>query len=457
MSGRTLYDVTPSQELSLLNRKWTVHKSVVNVATSITLNDRLDLRVFEEAVGLSILRWDSFGVRFVKSDGRIRQYFGPRECRRLQRRHFHSHDGMERYLSGLAAKPLPLLESPQATFVVFTTPDKRTGLFSVISHLIMDSWAVSRFYLDVLTVHRALTHGGPLPPEPGLHEPLLAQELEYSRSGRWDEDRRFWEQELGASQPFFTSIRGSEVLDRFRRAVRNPNARQCWTQYLRTRGDHVVRTIDRTDVELFERFLAAQPVASLQVMFHLALRMYMAKVNGRTDDVMVGVNVARRATREEKASGGSRAQHLRFRTILPPECTFVDALASIASQQRTYFRHLDFSSVETQFMPHRFFAAQGSRPGTNYYDTIMSFQPPVPLPDGLEVATWWYSNGAASFPCYLNIMDDDGSGGLRCYWERNVAHVPVEVIDRCQDFMVRALRAGVERPSITLGEIMDLP
>jgi hypothetical protein len=215
--------------------------------------------------------------------------------------------------------------------------------------------------------------------------------------------------------------------------------------------------VDRADVELFEEFLREQRVASLQVLFQFALRMYMAKVNGRTDDVMVGVNVSRRATTEEKLSGGSRAQHLRLRTVLPPETTFLEALRALALKQRTAFRHVDYSSVETQFMPHRFFAAQGSRPGTNYYDTHMSFQPPVLAPHGFEVSTWWYCCGAASFPCYLNVMDDDGSGGLRCYWERNVTHVPVETIDRCQDFMVRAMRAGVERPSITLGEIMDLP
>lgn len=454
---KRFYDLTPSQELSVLNRRWSVHKSVVNVATSFIVEEELHLPLFEEAVRRSIQRWDAFGLRFVKAGGRVTQYFGARDCLSLRREHFHSREDMERRFGALASKPLPLVRSPQATFVVFTTPEGHTGLFSVMSHLIMDAWAVSMFYLDVLGIYWALTHREPLPPEPERYEPILVDELRYTRSERYREDQQFWETELGASQPLFTSIRGSAVLERYRRRVGNPQARQCWTQYWRTKGDHIVRTIERDDVELFQRFLAVHPVASMPVMFHLALRMYLAKVNGRTDDVMVGINVGRRATREQKASGGSRAQHLRFRTILQPDSTFLEALGFIAAQQRTYFRHLDFSSVETQFMPHRFFAAQGSRPGTNYYDTILSFQPPVLAPHGFRVSTWWYSNGAASFPCYLNIVDDDGSGGLRCYWERNVVHVPVEVIDRCQSFMVRALRVCVENPSITLGDIMDLP
>ena len=165
----------------------------------------------------------------------------------------------------------------------------------------------------------------------------------------------------------------------------------------------------------FQQFAGDEGLPSLQSMFVLALRMYMAKVNGRTDDVMVGVNVGRRGSREERLSGGSRAQHLRFRTILPPEMTFLEALRVLAERQNTFYRHVDFSSVETQFMPHRFFAAQGSRPGTNYYDTHLSFQPiPLTLPHGLRVSTRWYCCGAASFPCYLLVTDDDGSGALRC-------------------------------------------
>lgn len=453
----TLYDVTPAQELSLLNRKYTVHKAILNIATSFTVEDGLDVKVLREAVRLCVLRWDSFGIRFVRSDGRIRQHFGPRECLYIRRRSFASHALMDEYFHHLAGKPLPLIDSPLAGFVVFTTPEGDVGLFSVVSHLIMDTWAIVMFSRDVLAVAWALSHGEPLPPEPGRYEQVLVTELAYQQSERCARDRQFWEAELGESQPLFTSIRGSAVLEHYRRRIRNPQARQCWTQYLRTRADHVVRTVSRQDVERFQQFADANGLPSLHSMFLLALRMHMAAVNDRTDDVMIGVNVARRASREEKTSGGSRAQHLRFRTILPPETTFLAALRVIVEKQRTYYRHVDFSSVETQFMPHRFFASRGSRPGTNYYDTHVSFQPiPLAAPHDLRVSTRWYCCGAASFPCYLVITDDDSSGALRCYWERNIRHVPVEAIDQCQDFMVRTLRAGVERPSITLAELMDL-
>jgi hypothetical protein len=54
-------------------------------------------------------------------------------------------------------------------------------------------------------------------------------------------------------------------------------------------------------------------------------------------------------------------------------------------------------------------------------------------------------------------MDDDGSGGLRCYWEHSLTRMPAKYIDEAHDYMVRAIGAGIERPTITLGELMDLP
>jgi hypothetical protein len=195
----------------------------------------------------------------------------------------------------------------------------------------------------------------------------------------------------------------------------------------------------------------------MQALFALALRLYLAKVNGRAEDVTFSVNVARRATLAEKNSGGCRVQNLTLRLPMPEDLTFVEALELLLDKQNQLFRHADFSSLELQFLPHRLFADQGSRPGTGYCDTLLTFQPvPMAVGHGLTCSTDWHCNGAFSLLSYLTIMDDDCSGGLRCYWERQVHHLPVAVIMDCHEFMLKALRAGTAEPSITLGELMSL-
>lgn len=457
MAASRLYDMTPSQELTLLNRHWTVHKSIINIATSVTVHAELDHLRLEEAVRACVQRWDCFGMRFVKHGRTYRQYFGERDCLYIEHRRFTDEAEQDRWFAERARKRIPIHDSPQAGFVIFTTPDGSTGLFSVITHLIMDSWAISMFYRDVIEVYWALTHDEPLPKPPRDYEPVLAGELEYLRSDRRRADREFWVQQESGGQPFFTSIKGSAVLDRYRRLSRKPTARQCWTQNLRTRADHVVLVIAPRDVARFQAFLDEQGLSSMQVLFVLALRLYLAKQNRRASDIRLGVTVARRATLGEKNSGGSRVHQLCYRTELPEELTFGEAIELLLAKQNEFFRHADFGGLESVNLVHELYGAEGSKPGTGYCDIMLTYQPvPMALGHGLECSTQWHCNGAFSLPGYLTIMDDDGSGGLRCYWERQVRHLPVEVIRDCHEYMVEALRAGVARPSITLGELMSL-
>lgn len=457
MPKPVLYALTPSQELSLLNRHWTFHKAIVNIATSITIHDRLDRNLLAESVRIAVLRWDAFGIRLVKEGKAFQQYFGDRECLYVEQKEFSDEQTMQRFFSRRAAHRIPLVESPQAGFVVFTTPDGSTGIYSVICHLIMDSWAIAMFYKDVIDVYWALSSGDALPKPPSDYEPVLIRELEYHRSERSKADREFWEKELGSSQALFTSLKGSGVLEAYRRFSRRPEARQCWVQHLRTKADHVVLKVSPEDVTRFQAFLEAHRLSSMQALFALALRLYLARVNGRTEDVNLGVNVARRATIAEKNSGGSRVQNLALRTIMPESLTFLEALEQLLEKQNQLFRHADFSSMEMLWIPHRFFADQGSRPGTGYFDALLTFQPvPMAVGHGLTCSTDWHCNGAFSLLSYLTIMDDDCSGGLRCYWERQVHHLPVAVIRDCHEFMLKALRAGTAEPSITLGELMSL-
>jgi hypothetical protein len=59
VSAHTLYELTPSQELSMLNRHWTLHKSIVNIATSVTFDAPLERHLLAEAIRLCVLRWDA--------------------------------------------------------------------------------------------------------------------------------------------------------------------------------------------------------------------------------------------------------------------------------------------------------------------------------------------------------------------------------------------------------------
>lgn len=454
--NRRLHPLSPSQELTLMNWRFSTKRSIVNIPTSIIVEASLDIALLEVALRLCVQRWDMFGIRIVKVAKQWRQYFGERDVISLRRMDFRGRtpSQMKKFFEAEARKAFPLADSPMAKLYSVITPEGHTGVFSVMNHLIADSWAISTFYKDVFDVYRSLADGTAMPKPPHSSELVLVKELAYLKSDRFEADREYWSHDLLNSPPLYTSILGSRVLENYRRRSRKPEARHANTIFLRHGAIHTDRPISPEDVAACRTFLAEQGYPSMQLLFFLALRVFLAQVNGRSPDVTINATIARRGTLAEKRSGGSRVHSLTFRSIFDEATTFADALDALLTMQNTHYRHADFPYSQYSKLVHEKY---GTRPGEVFFGLLFTFQPLSLSPDGgLRHHTMWHCNGALSIDCYLTIMDDDGTGGLRCYWEHRTARVKPRDIDVAQSAMMRVLRAGLANPDVTLGELMDL-
>lgn len=456
LDGQRSYELTPSQQLTIMNRQFAIKRSIVNIPTSIIVEEDLDLGLLEVALRLAVQRWDMFGLRVFKVGKQWRQYFGERDVLCLRRVDFRGRktSQMNRFFAREGSRTLPLVNEPLAKLFIVITPEGHPGIFSVMNHLIADSWAISSFYKDVFDVYRALASGSALPKSPQSFEPVLVAELAYQESARFEADRQYWQREISGELPFYTSILGSKVLENYRKRTRRPEARNSSTIFLRQAAKHTVRLVPASDVAACQAFLEAQRFPSMQLLFHLALRVFLAAVNGRAPDVTIMTTVARRGTLAEKRSGGCRVQSFTFRSILDEESTFAEALDSLLTTQNSHFRHADFPFWEYSKMYHREY---GTRPGDLFYGLMLTFQTVSLTPAGdARFHTMWHCNGASAVDCYLTIMDDDGSGALRCYWEHRTARVKTKDIDATHSAMLRVLRAGIANPQLTIGQLMDL-
>lgn len=454
MEERTFYPLTPSQLSIFLSRKYSMHKSIINIPTSLVVKEALDTDVLEEAVRKTILRWDSFGIRLVR-DKEPKQYFGQREAECIERLDFtgKSKETMEKTFLKLGAKKLEIYESPMARFFIIKTPEGYGGIFSVINHLIMDSWAISMFYKDCMEVYHALKNSQPMPKEIMPYENLLKKEVLYRQTDKYQKSLEYWRKEFSGSEPIFTHINGSEVLEKFRKKKGYEKARFAGAFYLRSTSGHDLYWIHKDDIDVMTSFLAENRFPSLQVMFQMGLRTYLSKVNSQ-EDVSTYNIVARRGTLEEKMTGGTRVHFVHFRTIMPKETTFLDGCRMLYDKQNELYRHADFSpmemfEVEKDLLP--------VKPGQSYRAVSLTFQPvSMSVGDGPEIETRWYSNGAVSQPFYLTVMDGDGTGGLKCYYEYMANVIPKERISDVHRYMTKVMMTGAKNPDITLDELYKM-
>lgn len=456
MEDRTYYPLTPSQYTIFLSRKYSMHKSIINIPTSLIIREEMDMDILEDAVRQAIERWDSFGLRLVKDKESPKQYFTDRKVESIERLDFtgKSRETMERTFSKLAVKKLEIYEAPMARFYILKTPEGYGGIFSVINHLIMDSWAISMFYKDCIEIYYARKNGTAFPKDVVPYENVLKKEVMYRQSPQYQKALEYWQTEFSREEPMFTHINGSEVIEKFRKKKGNENARFAGSFYLRSTSGHDLYWISKEEIDTLSRFLEEYRFPSLQVLFQMGLRTYLAKVNDHEKDVSMHNIVARRGTLEEKSTGGTRAHVVAFRTIMPPETTFAEGCQMLFDKQNELYRHADFSPMEMFKVEKSLLPANQAQ---SYRACSLTFQPvPMEIGIGPEIETRWYSNGAVAQPFYLTVMDGDGTGGLKCYYEYMSNVISKERIKDVHRYMTKVMLEGARHPELTLEELYQL-
>ena len=219
VEGTTTYPLSSSQQTLFLARKFSLHKSVINGVTFVILRSSLDMDNLFMALRIAIERWDAVGIRMVREGKTVKQYFTERVYESLVVKDFSkgTFSEMEEFFKKEASRKMQIYNKPMARFYLITTPKGESGIYSVISHLIMDSWAISFFYKDVLDIYYSLMNARPFPKEMRSYESVLKKELEYSGSVREKSDIAFWEEEFKKPEPFYTHVNGQEKRERYKK------------------------------------------------------------------------------------------------------------------------------------------------------------------------------------------------------------------------------------------------
>lgn len=452
---KKLYDLTPAHGLIFKQLQFSLNKACMNIPTSIFIKKKLDMDLLEEALREAIGRWDSFGMRITKVGKEHKLYFTDREALSIKRKDFtgKSPEKMEAFFAKESGRKIPIKDSPMARFFLVTTPEGWCGVFYVVSHMIMDSWAITTFLKDVLEIYLHKAEGAPYPKDVRSYEAALQKELEYLKSEDNKRSMEYWKAELGKGEPFYTHPAGSGMLEAFRKKKGNPELRYNSTFFPLAKGKHKVLSISPEVVEKMVSFVTEEGLTSLSVVFEMALRTYLGKVNDRQTDVSFYNVLSRRATLEEKLCGGTRVQNVILHTVMPESMTFREGLNLLMEKNNESFRNSGFSPLQAMMMWREMY---GLPLGFGYVSTLLTFQPFPLRYEGIELVTNWHSNGTAAMPLYLTVMDGDGTGGLKCYYEYMPSQISEGQIVSMHEYLIRLMLKGAENPEVTIGELYDL-
>lgn len=452
---KNYYKLTPAQELLVRSQKFTVHKQVNNICTSLLLDKELDINLLKEAIRLEYERNDSLRIRVTKVGSELMQYISDTGFQEIGMLDFtgKTQEFQEDKLHSLASKPITKHDQPLSKVYIMKSYDGKTGLFFAVSHMVLDSWGITIFYKDVLALYDALERGGEMPKPLAPYENLLKRDLEYINTPQYQKDKEFWGEFLYSTEPIYTDINGRQVLEKYRLKNKKPDIRygQIFTLY--TKSKNKMLWIPKEVVDRIQEYCTTHN-CSMQSHFLLAYRNYLAKVNDREKDIFFQTSIARRGTLEQKNTGGSLVMSLPFRAVLEEDMTVREALADIEEKKVMMYRHSEMNPGELLSMVKEKFNTP--QIGT-YFSVLFTFQPvQLTTLDGTRIYSNWYGNGTFPLPLYLTVMDGDGTGGMKCYYEYQTKIISEETLDKLHSYMINSMLAGVENDQHTIGEMLDL-
>ncbi len=452
----SFYSLTSGQLAIFYSRKYAIKKSVINIPTSIIIHEVMDMKVLEEAAKEAILRWDSFGIRLTKDGETAKQFFAKNEVEILKILNFtgKTKEDMEATFKKLGSKKLEIYNKPMARLYLFTTPEGYGGIFSVISHLIMDSWSISSFYRDILEIYYSKIGKGEYPKDVVPYEEILKKEVGYRETPAYEKAKAYWQKEFSQDEPIYTHVNGTSVLEEYRSKKGCENSRKSNSFFLKTAAGHDIYWVTKEDVRSFTDFIETHNLPSMQVLFLMALRTYLAKVNNHEKDIHMINVVARRGTLKEKRTGGTRVHFVIIRTKMDEEITFLKGCQQLFDKQNDLYKHADYNPLEMFYMENMMY---GLKKTETYNSVSLTFQPvSIKMSDEIEIESRWYSNGVASQMLYITVMDGDGTGGLKCYYEYMSNYITADTIKNLHESMVKIMLQGCLNPEITLKELFEL-
>lgn len=459
--GKPLYPLTAAQKLHFYYQQYCPKKQVLNIGTSLTIQQSLDFGALKEAIYQAYARCESMRIRFHKDeDGKVYQYIADREERDIEFFDFstwqecHAQDKMKEWTS----IPFERFDSPMNRVVMIITPDGFQGIYMLVDHMTMDAQSLILFLKDVIEIYCNMKYEGiEYPKAMSSYVEQLKKDLAYEAGCKAKErDTQFFEDMIEASEPIFNSIFGPGQLEAEREKEKNPSFRAVTNVSDNVDANIVTFQLEEDPSRRLMEFCEQHHI-SMVCLLMMGLRTFLQKVND-SDDVSIVTTVARRATLSEKKSGGTRIHCFPFRTIVEKKDTFMEGLMKIRDGQNQLFRHANYDPTAYYAHRNRYYQL---KPGQTYEPFSLTYQPLTLKDKGLDrlqniqYKSAWYSNGAAAHALYLTVMHRAEDNGMNFNFEHQTGVVTYQNLEYVYYYLCRILFRGIENPEMTVGEILE--
>ncbi len=454
-----LYDLIPSQQTMYLMFKYTFSKQISQIPTSFCVEDiDLDFDLLTKALNIEFERNDSLRLRFVKVDKQIKQYFLPSyKMSKVPCKYFRSKQEQQAFFEKDAQTPVRFDKGVNFRIYFYKTANAGNGVYFNVSHLNMDALGAVIFYLDFISVYRALARETELPAPMASYEEYIAKELKVvEEKKKWDKHESWYREYFAkGGEPFYAGVHGPAFLEKTRIKKKNPNLRvPAAYNPLLDKCNMINGHIGSEDAAKIFAFCKEKSIAP-ESLFMLGLRTHCSAINYRTEDVFMMATCSKRAGVKEKKMSGCLVQPIQVRTIIPETATFEEALKEYTSVRTQLYRHMDYPYITARDLSREMYdysLIQG--PACMMFSWIPL---PIDLGDlGFRFDFKTYDLGRYFTPLYTICSPDPKDKGINLNYMYRVKLSGKDDIEKLHENAVKVVLAGIENPAITVKELLDM-
>ena len=453
-----LYDLIPSQQTMYLMFKYTFSKQISQIPTSFSIDKDIDFDLLTKALNIEFERNDSLRLRFIKVDKQIKQYFLPEfKMSKVPCKFFRSTQQQEEFFQKDAQTPVRFDKGQNFRIIFYKNAEGHNGIYFNVSHLNMDAMGAMVFYVDLISVYKALKNGTEMPAPLASYEEYIKEEFARLQNEKKTLKHENFYREYFAKggEPFYAGVHGPAFLEKYRKKKKNPDLRvpPAYNPLL-DKCNMITGHIGPEDAAKIFTFCKERKIAP-ESLFMLGLRTHCSAINYRTDDVFMMATCSKRATIKEKKMGGCLVQPVQVRTIIPETATFEEGLSEYTRVRTDLYRHSEYPYITARDMSrdmYNYSLIQG--PACMMFSWI-----PVPIDlDGIGVKFDFrtYDLGRYFTPLYTICSPDPKDKGINLNYMYRIKLSKKEDIEILHENALKVIMAGIENPQMKMKDLLDM-
>jgi len=443
---RIYYDTTPSQDVVILQCKYTLFRRIVNIVCSMDTKEKIDWDIMEQAMYLTIVRNDCLRLKFVKKGGKLVQYFDKPEPVKVTYKKFSTKAEQEQWINKLTKNAIKYKKGIVIEPYFVETYDKKYMVLFKVCHLILDIYGINVIYNDLFQVYKALKDNTALPPEPGKYEEVVKRDLiRKNDSKAFLRHADFFEKLLKSKpEPSYAGLHGdnSDIWNK----QKHKGKRSMKMFFVKCDTKGYVHPINKETVDKVMNYAQSLEISPTNILFY-ALSLTASLLNGKTNNMIPLELCNCRGTLKEKGCAGTKVQSLGRYTHIDYDDTFENNLLKFASTQNELYKHLDFSDTAFEMLLHKTYSSSMM---STYYSITYSFIP-FAKPDNINFQI--YSNGKCALPAYIGQLYDVNSGDIQMVYDVQTMIISEADVKKFHNLYIKILNLVTSCPQMVLEKI----